>query len=67
MRPGRLAVLLVLLVGTYVASLVGPPPPSMAVVGASDVAFMLAIGALAAWADRAPTPAELAAAPRGAR
>ena len=66
-RPVRLAVVLVLLVGTYVASLVGPPPPSMAVVGASDIVFMLAIGALAAWADRAPTPAELAAAPRGAR
>lgn len=67
LRPVRLAVVLVLLVGTYVASLVGPPPPSVPVIGASTVGLLLVAGALAAWADRAATPAELAAAAHAGR
>jgi hypothetical protein len=66
-RPLRLAVVMVLLVATYAASLLGPPPPSVLVIGASDIVFMLALGALAAWADRAATPLELAAAAHAAR
>ena len=61
LRPIRLAVLLVPLVGVYVASLAGPPPPSIPVLGVSVVVLLLAAGAIAAWADRAATSAELAA------
>ena len=61
-RPARLALVMVLLLGTYVASLLGPPPPSVMAIGAGDIAFLLAIGALAGWADRAAVPSELAAA-----
>jgi hypothetical protein len=59
-RPVRLGVVLVLLVATYAASLFSPPPPSVAVIGMSDVVFMLGMGALAAWADRAAPSAGLA-------
>jgi hypothetical protein len=62
-RSARLGLVLVLLVGTYVASLYGPPPSSITVIGASDAVFMLVMGLLAAWADRTATPAELAAYP----
>jgi hypothetical protein len=61
LRPIRLAVLLVPLVGGYVASLAGPPPTSIPVLGVSVVVLLLAAGAIAAWADRAATSAELAA------
>jgi hypothetical protein len=60
-RPVRLGLVLVLLVVTYAVSLLGPPPPSVTAIGVSDVGFMLVMGLLAAWADRAATPAELAA------
>lgn len=60
-RPVRLGLVLVLLVVTYAASLLGPPPPSVTAIGVSDVGFMLVMGLLAAWADRAATPTELAA------
>lgn len=66
-RPVRLAVVVLVLVGTYAASLLGPLPPSLAVVGVSDIVFILVLGALAAWADRAATPAELSAAAHPAR
>jgi hypothetical protein len=59
-RPVRLGLVLLLLVATYAASLFGPLPPSISVIGVSDVVFILAMGALAAWADRAvatPQPA----------
>jgi hypothetical protein len=58
-RPGRLTVLLVILVGTYLASQFGPPPPSMTAVAISDIIFMLGVAWLAAWADRRPLPGEL--------
>jgi hypothetical protein len=60
-RYFRLAVLVAVLVGTYLASTYGPPPPSMTVVGVSDIFFLLAVAALAAWADRRATPQELEA------
>ena len=66
-RVGRLAVVLVLLVGTYAAALLGPPPPGMTMVAASDIVFLLVAAALAAWADRQPSAAELAAASHAAR
>jgi hypothetical protein len=66
-RPVRLAIVILLLVGTYAASLLGPPPPSLAMVGASDVGFILVLGLLAAWADRAATSAELATGARTVR
>jgi hypothetical protein len=66
-RPVRLVLVMVLLVGIYAASLLGPPPPSVMAIGAGDIALLLILGALAAWADRAPTPAELAAAARAGR
>jgi hypothetical protein len=65
-RAGRLAVVVVVLVATYVAALVAPPP-GMTVVVVSDIVFILLAGALAAWADRQATPAELAAAAHAAR
>jgi hypothetical protein len=66
-RALRLSPVVVLLVGTYLASVLGPPPPSIPVVGVSDIAFILVLGALAAWADRAATAGELAAAARSAK
>jgi hypothetical protein len=66
-RAGRLAVVVVVLVATYVAALVAPPPPGMTVVAVSDIVFILLAGALAAWADRQATPAELAAAAHAVR
>jgi hypothetical protein len=67
LRPIRIGVVLLLLVGTYAASMLGPPPPSVTAIGASDVVFMLVMGALAAWADRASTQAELVAAQQAGR
>jgi hypothetical protein len=60
-RPGRLVVLVLVLVGTYLASLYGPLPPNMTTVAVSDIVFILAVAALAAWADRRATPQELEA------
>jgi hypothetical protein len=60
-RPGRLAVLLVVLVGTYLASRYGPVPPDMNTVAVADIGFILGVAALAAWADRRTTAGELAA------
>jgi hypothetical protein len=60
-RTPRILVLVVVLVGTYLASVFGPPPPNMTVVAVSDIVFMIGIAALAAWADRRATSAELAA------
>jgi hypothetical protein len=66
-RPFRLGFIVLLLVGTYAASLIASPPPSVAVIGVSDVIFILGMGALAGWADRAATSAELARAPQPVR
>jgi hypothetical protein len=60
-RVGRLVVLVLVLVGTYLASLYGPLPPSMNTVAISGVVFFLVIALVAAWADRRATPQELEA------
>jgi peptidoglycan/LPS O-acetylase OafA/YrhL len=60
-RPTRLLVLVLVLVGTYFASQYGPLPPNMTAVAVSDIIFVLAVAALAAWADRRATPQELEA------
>jgi hypothetical protein len=61
-RAGRLAGLTVLLVGIYLLSFFGPPPPSVTAIGVTDIVGLLLLAAVAAWADRRATPAELAAA-----
>ena len=66
-RRARLAVVLLLLVGTYAASLLGSPPPSLQAVAVADIVFVLVLGLLAGWADRAATPAELASGSRTTR
>jgi hypothetical protein len=60
-RIGRLAGLLVVLLGLYAASVWGPPPPSVTALAVTDIIGLLALAAFAAWADRRATPAELAA------
>ena len=60
-RGGRILLVVLLLVGAYLASTYGPPPPNMTTVAVSDIVFILAMGALAGWADRRATNEELAA------
>jgi hypothetical protein len=60
-RAARLAVLVLVLVGTYIANLYGPLPPSMTTVAIAAIIFILAAAGLAAWADRRATPQELEA------
>jgi len=60
-RPIRLAVLILVILAIYFASQYGPVPPSITAVGAGDLVLLLVLAALAAWADRRPTPAELEA------
>lgn len=60
-RVGRLVLLVGVLVGTYLASTYGPPPPNMTVVAVSSIVFFLGVAALAAWADRRATSQELQA------
>jgi hypothetical protein len=60
-RIVRLGGLVVVLLGTYLASVYGPLPPSMTVVAVSDLVFLVGIAALAAWVDRRATPQELEA------
>lgn len=60
-RAGRVLVVVLLLLATYVASTFGPLPPSMTVVAVSVIVLVLAMGVLGAWADRRATADELAA------
>jgi hypothetical protein len=60
-RVLRLAVLVVLVLGTYLASLYGPPPPNLTIVGVSVIVLLLVVAMLAAWADRRTSPQELEA------
>lgn len=60
-RAGRLAALVTVLVGLYLASFFGPPPPGVTAIAVADIAGLLLLAAFAAWADRRATPAELAA------
>ena len=58
-RLRRVVIVVLLLVVTYVASVLGPVPPSMTVVAVSDIVFLLGIAALAAWADQRASHQEL--------
>jgi hypothetical protein len=58
-RPVRLAVLVLVLLATYFAAQNGPVPTSLKVVGVSDLVLLLTLAALAGWADRRATPAEV--------
>jgi len=60
-RAARVLIVVVLLVGIYLASVYGPVPPSMTTVAVSDIVLILVMGALAGWADRRTAPEELAA------
>jgi len=60
-RVPRVLILVLVLVGTYIASTYGPLPPDMTVVAVSDIIFMVAMAVLAGWADRRASPEELAA------
>ena len=60
-RAGRVLVVVLLLIATYMASTFGPLPPSMMVVAVSVIVLVLAMGVLGAWADRRATADELAA------
>jgi hypothetical protein len=51
-RPVRLGVVLVLLLGVYAAAIFGPPPPSVTAIGVADIVFILLMTTLGAWADR---------------
>jgi hypothetical protein len=59
-RSGRILLVILILVGTYLANTFGTPPPNMTVVAVSDIVFILAMGALAGWADQRATANELA-------
>lgn len=60
-RTGRITAVALVLVVTYLASILGPPPPNMTTVAVSGVVFLVGIAALAGWADRKAAPGELAA------
>ena len=60
-RARRIAAVALVLVGTYLATLYGPLPPSMTVVAVSGIVFILGIAALAAWADQRAFQEERAA------
>lgn len=60
-RLGRIALLVLTLLATFLANLFGPLPPNMTAVAASAIVLYIALGALAAWADLRATPEELAA------
>jgi len=60
-RAGRITILALTLLATYLANLYGPFPSGMTTVAVSAIVLYLAMGALAAWADRRATPDELAA------
>lgn len=59
-RTGRIMVVVVALVATYLASVYGPLPPSMTAVAVGDIVLILVMGALAGWADRRASVEELA-------
>jgi hypothetical protein len=60
-RIVRLIVLILVLVGVYIANQFGPAPPNMFTVAVADIVFVLAVTALAAWADRRASAEELQA------
>ena len=58
-RPTRLAIVLLPLVAIYLFSLTASEPPSTTAIGLSVFIVLPLVSLLAAWADRAATPAEL--------
>lgn len=60
-RAPRITILILTLLATYLANLYGPLPTDMTTVAVSAIVLYLAMGALAAWADRRASPEELAA------
>ncbi|HEX2251547.1 MAG TPA: hypothetical protein VHH32_14460 [Gemmatimonadales bacterium] len=60
-RIVRLVVLILVLVGVYIANQFGPAPPNVFTVAVADIVFVLAVTALAAWADRRASAEELQA------
>jgi len=67
LRLGRLLLVAVLLLGTYLAAVFGPPPPSIPIVAASAITIVIVMGILGGWADRRATDQELAAGAAGPR
>jgi hypothetical protein len=51
-HTGRLSLLLVVLVGIYLANVFGPPPPSVTLIATADIVGLLLLAGFAAWADR---------------
>jgi hypothetical protein len=60
-RRGRLLVLILVLVASYLANVFGPVPSNMTTVAVSAVVGLLALAILAGWADRKATRQELEA------
>jgi hypothetical protein len=54
--------LVLVLVAVYLVSFFGPPPPSVTAIAVADIIGLLVLAGFAAWVDRRPTAAELAAA-----
>jgi hypothetical protein len=61
-RRIRLAIVLLPVVAIYLVSLLSSEPPSVTAIGLSVFLVLPLVSLLAAWADRAVTPAELSAA-----
>ena len=56
-RPGRLAGLVAVLLGLYLASVFGPPPPSVTTIAVADIVGLIGLALFAGWVDRrAETP-----------
>ena len=51
-RPGRLAGFVVVLVGLYLASVFGPPPPGVTMLAVTDIVGLSALALYAGWVDR---------------
>lgn len=51
-RAGRLAGVLIVLLGVYFASVFGPVPPSFTAVAVADIVFLLFMAGFGVWADR---------------
>ena len=56
-RSGRLTGFVVVLLGIYLLSLFGPPPPSVTAIGIADIVGFTALALFAGWVDRRADPA----------
>ncbi len=57
-RAGRLTGLAVVLLAVYLASVFGPPPPSVGAIAVMDITGLLLLAVFAGWVDRRATPGE---------